>query len=69
MSCKLSPLEKICMKCKIVFSGKNKKNISKCRLLKILCTFSLMSPFVVKMLTVLVSTISYSQVFLLKKCE
>ena len=26
----------ICMKCQILFSGKNKKNISKCRLLKIL---------------------------------
>ena len=30
---------------------------------------SLMSSLVVKMLTVLVSTISYSQIFLLKKCE
>ena len=28
--------ETICMKCQILFSGKNKKNISKCRLLKIL---------------------------------
>ena len=26
----------ICMKCQILFSGKNKKNISKCCLLKIL---------------------------------
>ena len=26
-SCKLSPKETICMKCKILFSGKNKKNI------------------------------------------
>ena len=24
--CKLSPLETICMKCQILFSGKNKKN-------------------------------------------
>ena len=31
VSCKLSP-----MKCQIPFSGKNKKNISKCHLLKIL---------------------------------
>ena len=30
---------------------------------------SLMSSLVIEMLTVLVSTISYSQVFLLKKCE
>ena len=29
-------METICMKCQILFSGKNKKNISKCRLLKIL---------------------------------
>ena len=27
-SCKLSPLETICMKCQILFSGKNKKNIN-----------------------------------------
>ena len=27
ISCKLSPLETICMKCQILFSGKNKKNI------------------------------------------
>ena len=25
--CKLSPLETICMKCQILFSGKNKENI------------------------------------------
>ena len=25
--CKLSPLETICMKCQILFSGKNKKNV------------------------------------------
>ena len=36
MSCKLSPLEKICMKCQNLYSGENKKNISVCRLLKIL---------------------------------
>ena len=36
ISCKLSPLETICMKCQILFSRKNKKNISKCCLLKIL---------------------------------
>ena len=28
MSCKLSPLETICMKCQFLFSGKNKKNIT-----------------------------------------
>ena len=27
VSCKLSPMETICMKCQIMFSGKNKKNI------------------------------------------
>ena len=36
MTCKLSPMEIICMKYQIQFSGKNKKNISKCCLLKIL---------------------------------
>ena len=35
-SCKLSPKETICMKCQIPFSRKNKKNISKCHLLKFL---------------------------------
>ena len=34
ISCKLSPKETICMKCQTLFSGENKKNISKCRLLK-----------------------------------
>ena len=34
--CKLSPLETICMKCQNLFSGKMKKNISICHLLKIL---------------------------------
>ena len=29
ISCKMSPLETICMKCQILFSDKNKKNISK----------------------------------------
>ena len=33
---KLSPLETICMQCQILFSGKNKKNISNCRPMKIL---------------------------------
>ena len=32
----LSPWETVCMKCQILFSGKNKKNILKCRLLQIL---------------------------------
>ena len=27
ISCKLSPLETICIKCQILFSGKNKKNV------------------------------------------
>ena len=36
ISCKLSPLETICMKCQNLFSRTNKNNISKCRLLKIL---------------------------------
>ena len=36
ISCKLSPLETICMKCQNLFFGKNKKNISVCHLLKIL---------------------------------
>ena len=28
ISCKLSPMEKICMKCQILLSGKNDKNIN-----------------------------------------
>ena len=28
ISCKLSPMEVICMKCQILFSGKNKKTIT-----------------------------------------
>ena len=36
ISCKLSPLETTCMKCQLLFSVENKKNISVCRLLKIL---------------------------------
>ena len=28
ISCKLSPIKTICMKCQILFSGKNKKNIN-----------------------------------------
>ena len=38
ISCKLSPLETICMKCRILFyrKKKKKKNISQCRLLKCL---------------------------------
>ena len=37
ISCKLSPLETICMKCPILFPGKKEKNkYFKCRLLKIL---------------------------------
>ena len=35
-TCSLSPKETICMKCQHLFSGKNKKNILKCRLLKLL---------------------------------
>ena len=35
-SCKLSPNETICMECQILFSRKNKKKKSKCRLLKFL---------------------------------
>ena len=34
ISYKLSPLETVCMKCQIMFSGEN-KNIPICRLLKI----------------------------------
>ena len=36
ISCKLSPLETICMKCQNLFSGKNKNNISVSHPLKIL---------------------------------
>ena len=36
ISCKLSIKETVCMKCQLLFSGKNKKNISTCHLLKIL---------------------------------
>ena len=32
------PMATICMKCQILFPGKNQKNISKCCLLKILPT-------------------------------
>ena len=28
ISCKLSPVETICMKCQILFSGKNKKTVT-----------------------------------------
>ena len=35
-SCKLSPMETLCMKFQILFTWKNKKNVSICRLLKIL---------------------------------
>ena len=38
ISCKLSPMETIYMKCQNLFSGKNKKNITICHLLKILPT-------------------------------
>ena len=31
ISCNLSPMETICMKCQVLFSGKNQKNISVCR--------------------------------------
>ena len=34
ISCKLSPMETICRKCQILFPGQNKKNNSKCPLLK-----------------------------------
>ena len=34
ISCKLSPEKTICMKCQSLFSGKNKRNISKCSLPK-----------------------------------
>ena len=33
ISCKLSHIETICMKCQSLFSVKNKENISKCHLL------------------------------------
>ena len=36
ISYKLSLMETVCMKCQILFSGKNKGNISKCHLLKFL---------------------------------
>ena len=36
ISCKLSPKEKTCIKYKVLFSGKNMKNILKCSLLKFL---------------------------------
>ena len=36
IACKLSPLETICMKCQILFSWKNKKNMSIFCLLKLL---------------------------------
>ena len=36
IACKLSPLETICIKSQTQFPGKNKNNVSKCSLLKIL---------------------------------
>ena len=36
ISCKLCPLDTICMKCQILCPGKMRKNVSVCRLLKIL---------------------------------
>ena len=36
ISCKLSPMMMVCMKCQILFSCKSKKNISKCYLLNFL---------------------------------
>ena len=36
ISCKLSPKKTICMEYQNLFSGKYKKNIAKCRLLKLL---------------------------------
>ena len=36
ISCKLSPMETICMKCQNLFSRKNKKIFLKCHLLKFL---------------------------------
>ena len=36
ISCKLSPVETICMKCRILFSEENKKTKWTCRLLKLL---------------------------------
>ena len=38
ISCKLSPLETMCMKCQNLFPWKNKKNTSTCHQLKILFT-------------------------------
>ena len=35
ISCKYLPMETICMKCQILFSGKNKKISSVCRMLKL----------------------------------
>ena len=42
ISCKLSPLETICLKCQILFSGKNKKNISR-HLLKMLRSVNILT--------------------------
>ena len=40
--CKLSPKATICMKCQILFSRKNKKNISKCPLLIFYSAFTVL---------------------------
>ena len=54
MSCKLSPVETICIACQILFTGKYKKTISICRLLGILpdtlCANELICVFVLSFL-------------------
>ena len=47
ISCKLSPLETICMICWILFSGKIKKNISVCLMLKILLEHKTTGPWII----------------------
>ena len=65
-------METVCMKCQILFYGKNKKNISKC-LLKILPRAHLLKPndvvsfHVVK--TLIIKYGIYTNIFAENKCE
>ena len=58
MSFKLSPVEAICMKCQILFPGKNKKNISMCHLMKILPRVLSVKANVVLPMLILISLLS-----------
>ena len=63
MSCKLSPLETICMKCQNLFSLKNKKSISKCCLLRFLSSMlSIKSEIIIIMILILHQCMMYCSI-------